>query len=99
VILIILMEIKPLEEWLQHRNRSHEISFTAEQGRMSMAALDAALGYRARRIARYVATPAEEPGRENVTITLTRLRPEDVDEIARQLGALPHVKGVDRRNG
>src|SRR6202789_1191703 len=56
VIMIILPAIKPLEERLQARHRTHEIRFTADQGKMSTAALDAALGYRARRIARYVAT-------------------------------------------
>ncbi|MEJ0026654.1 MAG: MgtC/SapB family protein [Rhizomicrobium sp.] len=97
VILIILTGIKPLEERLQRRNRSHEIRFTAEEGTMSMAALEAALGYRARRIARYVATPGDEPGSESVTITLIRLTADDVDEIVRQLGALPHIKDVSRR--
>jgi putative Mg2+ transporter-C (MgtC) family protein len=97
VILIILTAVKPLEERLQARHRTHEICFTAEQGKMSTAALDAALGYRAKRISRFVATPGNEPGREDVTITLTRLTPNDIDEIIRQLGALPHVKGVERR--
>jgi putative Mg2+ transporter-C (MgtC) family protein len=97
VILIILTLVKPLEERLQSHNRVHEIRFTAEQGKISTAALDAALGYRAKRISRYVATPADAPGHEDVTITLTRLTPNDVDEIVRQLGTLPHVKGVERR--
>jgi putative Mg2+ transporter-C (MgtC) family protein len=99
VILIILAGIKPLEERIGRRNKSHEISFNAEQGKMSTAALDAALGYRARRITRYVAAPGEEPGREDITVTLTRLTPADIDEIVRQIAALPHVRGVDRRDG
>jgi len=99
VILIILAGIKPLEERMQMRNQSHEIRFSAEQGKMSTAALDAALGYRARRITRYVAVPGEEPGREDITVTLARLRPADIDEIVLQIAALPHVRGVDRRGG
>jgi putative Mg2+ transporter-C (MgtC) family protein len=96
VIMIILAGIKPLEEKLQHRNQSHEILVETEQGELSVAALDAALGYRARRITRYVATPSETPGLEDISITLARLSPKDVAEIERDLAALQGVRRVTR---
>jgi putative Mg2+ transporter-C (MgtC) family protein len=96
VILIILAGIKPIETRFQQRNRTHEIRVQTQQGELSIAALDAALGYKARRISKYVATPSETPGLEDVSITLTRLSPHDVEEIERQLTQLPGVKKVSR---
>src|SRR5580704_10740142 len=88
IILIILAGIKPIEERFQQRNKSHEILLETEQGELSLAALDAALGYKARRISRYIATPSETPGLENIAITLTRLSPKDVEEIEAALAQL-----------
>ena len=93
VILIILAGIKPLEERLGHRNQQHEIILETEQGELSVAALDTALGYRARRISRYIATPSDQPGQEKISITLSRLSPRDVDEI---VSILKQTKGVRR---
>jgi putative Mg2+ transporter-C (MgtC) family protein len=96
VILIILAGIKPLEERMGQRNQQHELSVETEQGELSVAALDAALGYRARRITKYVATPSEVPGIEDVTITLTRLSPRDIEEIVSALEKSKGVKKVSR---
>ena len=79
VIVIILAGIKPLEERFQQRHKSHELVIEAEPGQMTLPALEAALGYRARRITRYVATPGEDGDR--VAITLTRLSPREVGEV------------------
>jgi putative Mg2+ transporter-C (MgtC) family protein len=96
VILIILAGIKPLEERFQQRHKSHELVIETEQGELSIAALDAALGYRARRITRYIARPGETPGLEDVTITLSRLSPKDIADIERDLAAMRGVKRVTR---
>jgi putative Mg2+ transporter-C (MgtC) family protein len=96
VIMVILAGIKPVEERLQQRHRSHHFVMEAGQGALSIAALDAALGYRARRITKYVAQPSETPGLEDVSITLTRLSPKEVAEIEQTLEALPGVKKVHR---
>ena len=98
VILIILAGIKPLEERFMHHNKSHDLQVETEQGELSISAIEAALGYRARRITRYVATPSETPGLEDVAITLTRLSSKDVDDIERTLATLPGVKRVTRPN-
>jgi putative Mg2+ transporter-C (MgtC) family protein len=97
VILIILAGIKPIEERFQQRHKSHEIAVETEQDQLSIAALDAALGYRARRITRYIAKPSETEGLEDVTITLTRLSPKDIGEIISDLAKVPGVKRVERR--
>lgn len=97
VIMIILAGIKPLEERVRQRHKSHELAIETEQDGLSIAALDAALGYRARRISRYVARPSETEGLEEVSITFTRLSPNDVEEIVSDLAKLPGVKRVERR--
>lgn len=97
VILIILAGIKPIEERFQQRHKQHELILETEQGGLSIAALDAALGYRARRIAKYVATPSETPGLEDVTITLTRLSPSELAQVERDLQSLQGVRKVGRR--
>jgi putative Mg2+ transporter-C (MgtC) family protein len=97
VIMIILAGIKPLEERFQQRHKSHEIVVEARSGAMSIAALDTALGYRARRISRFIARPAETEGQEEVAITLTRLSPGDIDEIVRDLAKIPGVARVERK--
>jgi len=94
VIMVILTGIKPLEERFQQRHKSHELVIEAEPGRMTLPALEAALGYRARRITRYVATPGEDGDR--VAVTLARLGPREVDEVEAQLRGLPGVRGVSR---
>jgi putative Mg2+ transporter-C (MgtC) family protein len=96
VIMVILAGIKPIEERFQQRHRTHELLMETQPGRMSLTALEAALGYRAKRIVRYVARPSETEGQESISITLTRLRPKEVSEIEEILKALPGVTKVDR---
>jgi hypothetical protein len=50
------------------------------------------LGYRARRIVRYVSGPSSDPQFEEVIITIKRLSADDVADIIRQLEALPEVR-------
>jgi putative Mg2+ transporter-C (MgtC) family protein len=99
IILVILAGLKPLEERFQGRNKSHQLMVEVERGNLSLAALDAALGYRARRVSRYVATPSETEGLEDIAITLTRLTPKDVEEIEQSLTALRGVRKVTRGGG
>ncbi|MEI9933130.1 MAG: hypothetical protein WDM89_22020 [Rhizomicrobium sp.] len=86
--------MKPLEERFQQRHKSHDILLEAEPGKLSIGALEAALGYRARRITKYVARPSETEGLEDVSITLTRLSPREVDEIREELARLEGVRKV-----
>lgn len=94
IILIILAGIKPLEARFQRRNRSHDILVTADHGAMSIEPLNQVLGYRARRITRFVCRPAIDPAHDDIAITFIRLTPEDVTEIVGQLRALPYVHEV-----
>jgi putative Mg2+ transporter-C (MgtC) family protein len=94
VILIILAGIKPIEDRLQQRHKSHDLILRVDQGEFSIAALDAALGYRARRITKYISQQSETPGLEDVSITLTRLSPKEVAEIEKELAKLKGVKNV-----
>lgn len=94
VIVVILAGIKPLEERFQQRHRVHDFRLESEPGRLSLPALEAALGYRARRITRYIAQPGEDG--ESIALTLTRLSPREVAEIEAVLRALPGVRRVER---
>jgi putative Mg2+ transporter-C (MgtC) family protein len=96
VIMVILAGVKPIEERFQQRHKNHELLLEVEAGKLSLAALEAALGYRARRIVRYVAKPGETEGQESLSLTLTRLSPKEVADIERELGRLPGVRKVDR---
>jgi putative Mg2+ transporter-C (MgtC) family protein len=96
VILVILAGIKPLEERFQQRKRSHEIRLKVDRGQLSIAALDAALGYRARRITRYVSAPSEDPSFDEIAITLTRLSADDIETVIRELRALSSVHDVSQ---
>jgi putative Mg2+ transporter-C (MgtC) family protein len=96
IILVILAGIKPLEERFQQRNKTHQIILETDKGQLSLTALDAALGYRAKRIIRYIAVPSETEGQETVPITLNRLSPKDVAEIETELAKLKGVRGVSR---
>jgi putative Mg2+ transporter-C (MgtC) family protein len=92
IILIILAGIKPLEKWYQSRSQTHDIRLRADSGKMSIELLNNALGYRARRIVRYVSGPSSDPQFEEVIITIKRLSADDVADIIRQLEALPEVR-------
>jgi putative Mg2+ transporter-C (MgtC) family protein len=94
LILVILAGIKPLEERFQKRNQSREIRLTADSGRVSIDVLNATLGYRARRIVRYISQQTEDPAVDDIAVTVTRLSAEDIVEIIRLLKALPFVHGV-----
>jgi putative Mg2+ transporter-C (MgtC) family protein len=96
VILLILAGIKPIEERLLQRNRTHRIAIEAEQSTISVAELNAMLGYRAKRITQYICTPGSTPGTEDISLTLTRLSPKDVDEIEAVLRQAKGVRNVSR---
>jgi putative Mg2+ transporter-C (MgtC) family protein len=96
LILIILAGIKPLEERMQQRHKTHEFIVEADDGELSVGALEAALGYRARRIVKYIARTGDTEGIENVHITLRGLAPRDVTEIEQELTKIKGVKRVER---
>jgi putative Mg2+ transporter-C (MgtC) family protein len=91
IILIILAGIKPLEAWYQKGRQTHEIQMRVDSGKMSMDRLNAVLGFRAQRIARYVSAPSADPKYDEISIIITRLSSSDAAEIIRQLEALPEV--------
>jgi putative Mg2+ transporter-C (MgtC) family protein len=92
IILVILAGLKPLEEWLQHRNHTHEFRLRAARNAVSPEILDRALGYRAKRIIRYIAAPQGEG--EEISIRMTRLPPDDVEAVSRILAGLPNIDEV-----
>jgi putative Mg2+ transporter-C (MgtC) family protein len=92
IILLILAGIKPLEEWFQNRRRAHEVYVKAASGKLSIDVLNQTLGYRSRRITRYVSSPSSDAGFDDILISLSRLTAADVAEIIQMLKALPGVK-------
>lgn len=96
LILVILAGIKPLEERMQQRHKTHEFTIEADHGALSIGALESALGYSARRIVKYIAYAGDREGVETITITLKGLAPRDLDEIERALSQIEGVKRVER---
>jgi putative Mg2+ transporter-C (MgtC) family protein len=90
IILVILAGIKPLEDWLQRRNNTHEIRIRATSGTLSLDVVNSTLGYNARRVTRYVSAPGEEGGDE-IRLTLSRLSASDALEMVERLKKVPGV--------
>lgn len=61
IILVILAGIKPLEERYLKNRQTHELRIRAGRGQVSLDELNKVLGYRARRITRFVCVPTEKP--------------------------------------
>jgi putative Mg2+ transporter-C (MgtC) family protein len=97
LIMIILAGIKPFEERLQQRHRGHELHVETEAGQLSVAALETALGYRARRVTRFIATPSQTEGLQDISIRLTRLSASEVHEIEKAISNIPGVKTVSHQ--
>jgi putative Mg2+ transporter-C (MgtC) family protein len=90
VILVILAGIKPLEEWFQRRRNTHEIVVKAKAGTITIDIVNQAIGYRARRITRYVVVPAGD-GIEEIRLTMSRISAADVTDV---IGALKPLAGA-----
>jgi putative Mg2+ transporter-C (MgtC) family protein len=97
IILVILAGIKPLEEKFQKRRQTHEIHVKANHGTLSIDTLNAVLGYRSRRITRYVSSPSAETACDDIVITVARLSATDVTAIIEQLKALPDIREAFER--
>jgi putative Mg2+ transporter-C (MgtC) family protein len=97
IILVILAGIKPLEEWFQSRSHTHEITVQANHGKLPIETLEQTLGYRFRRVARYVASPSEDTSLDDILITVSRVSALDVTDIVRLLKSLPDVRTVAER--
>src|SRR6202000_1237801 len=87
IILAILSGIKPLEEKFQQRRRGFEIRVRARRGELTLDELNKMLGYRARRITRFVCVPADGEGIDEITVTFTRISATDLAEMEQQLKA------------
>jgi putative Mg2+ transporter-C (MgtC) family protein len=94
IILIILVAIKPLEEALQKRHRKFQVRMRTKRGEMPISTINSLLGYRARRIAQFVSTAAEDGEFDEVDITFVRLGKADISEIVDILKASPGVVEV-----
>lgn len=94
IILVILAGIKPLEERYQKRHQTHEIRLQADRGQMSVDVLKQTLGYRARRVTKYVSNFSEDGATDEISISFTHLTDRDIAEIKRQLATLSLVREV-----
>jgi putative Mg2+ transporter-C (MgtC) family protein len=94
IVLAILTCLKPLEEWLQHRNKTYDLIFRVRHQSVSLDVLNQALGYRARRVTRFVCWQTENGESDEVRITMTRLPAGDLPEVMRSIKALPQVHEI-----
>jgi putative Mg2+ transporter-C (MgtC) family protein len=96
IILVILAGIKPLEEKFLKNRQVFEIRIRVARGQLPVEELDKILGYRSRRITRFIRVPTEDADLDEITLTLARISPGDVAEIEKQLKATPSVHDVER---
>jgi putative Mg2+ transporter-C (MgtC) family protein len=98
IILGILTVVKPFEEWLQHRNKQHDLIVLANRHSVSVDVLNQELGYRARRITRFISEPDEDETLDKIQISLTRLPEDQLGAVVKTLEALPFIQRVLRED-
>jgi len=98
IMLGILTIVKPFEEWLQHRNKHYEFSVLADRNSISIDVLNQVLGYRARRITRFIRSPDEDDSLDKIEICAARLPFDEFNDVLATLKALPYVHDVIRKN-
>ena len=86
--------LRPDPPGQKQHNQTHELRLKTDHAAVTIDAIQAALGYRARRITRFVVMPGEAPEFDEVSIRVTRLSADDLKEMTQQLQALPHVHAV-----
>jgi putative Mg2+ transporter-C (MgtC) family protein len=96
IILGILTIVKPFEEWLQHRNQQYEFYLLADPHSVSIDVLNQVLGYRARRITRFISSPDEDGASDKIQISVTRLPTDELNDVLKTLETLPYVHKVIR---
>jgi putative Mg2+ transporter-C (MgtC) family protein len=96
MILIILAGIKPLEDRFQRRHVAHEFLLETESGAVDLPLLEQALGWRSRRITRYVARPGVLGENDRIVLTLVRLSPREVIEVEKALRSVAGVQALAR---
>jgi len=96
IILVILAGIKPLEKWYQRRSQTLNIRVRANSGKLSLDAVNEALGFSAGRISRYTCTPTSDRKTDEINIIIKHLSSESMDEIVRKLSTLPNVREAEK---
>ncbi len=94
IVLIILAGIKPLEERYRRARQSVELRMQAERGAMSVGLLQQALGGKAARVKQLVVQSSDRTERDDVTVTLDKVSPRDIDDMIQRLSSLPSVSDV-----
>jgi putative Mg2+ transporter-C (MgtC) family protein len=94
IMLAILIAVKPFEEWLQHRNRQYNISLVADTNTVSLDVLNEVLGYRAKRITRFIRSPDATGNSDKIEISASRLPAEEIHDVIALLQKLPYVHEV-----
>lgn len=94
IVLIILAGVKPLEEWLQHRNEVHQLDIFAAPRALSYNVVRDTLGYRSTRMVSFVSAPSEDGASDQIQIRLHRMPAADLREVVRLLAAVPDVRSV-----
>jgi putative Mg2+ transporter-C (MgtC) family protein len=95
IILVILAGIKPIEERFRARRGSVEIRLQSARGTITMPVLTKLLGWRADCVRGLAVRSSEDPGMDDVSITLARLAARDVATLMNDLRALPGVSSVE----
>jgi putative Mg2+ transporter-C (MgtC) family protein len=96
IILVILAGLKPLEERFRNHRQAVELQLEVQQGEMSMALLQQALGWRATRVKQLIVKSHDGAGADRVTLSVGSQPAKDTDEMIRLLSNCPSVIGVEK---
>jgi len=96
IILVILAGLKPLEERFRNHRQPVELQLEVQQGEMSMALLQQALGWRAARVKQLVVKSHDGVGADRVTLTVGSQPANDTVEMIRLLSSCPSVLSVEK---
>jgi putative Mg2+ transporter-C (MgtC) family protein len=94
IILIILVALKPVEEWYRQRRQSVQIQIHAQHGAFTIDVMRGALGYRSDCVRQFISCQLEQSDTDEITVAIERISHHEATHIADQLRKLPSVKSV-----
>jgi putative Mg2+ transporter-C (MgtC) family protein len=96
IILLILAGLKPLEEHVRARRQSLELQVEAQAGKMSVAALQQVLGWRAARVRQLMVKSTDGGATEQVTLLLGSQPVRDTEEMIKLLAGCAWIVDVHK---
>jgi hypothetical protein len=95
IVLGVLVALKPLERWYQHRQQTLNLRLTIARGRSPLDLVCKALGYEPSRFSRFIAASGPK-GTDQVELSIKKLSIEEMNAIIRKLQQHPAVRRAQK---